>query len=241
MSGESFLDNPVIILSLIAIAVVAVVVSALKKNKFKDFKYRPFKKTVRDGLKEKVDLHGQDFPFFSSPGLYIGMKKIAIPEKYFYAKGKFSTALSDGKDIKVCDAENDVGYNLLIVRSSSNNFIFRLLGLKKKYFILKTHEKDKSLITYDNIKKWFFLPINSDLVSYADIWMNTSDAVEYVNDISAIRLVEECMTHIENLPDKIVHLEMEQAKNERSSRVYNDLEKSKYDDIRKASGTTINK
>lgn len=240
--ATSIFDNPIVV-ALILLGVIGFIISMLYKKKmgtgtFKDFKPQKFSATTINELKEKIDTQGTRY----KGELYVGLKRICKIDKYYVGKGKFALAVFNPKDksITVQDQEKDIEYELMFLRGRSNNIIYRILGLKKVYYLLK-YKGDKLADTmrFDEINKKIFLPHSTDLTSYGDVWVNSADSIEYINDISMKRANEEIMMHLENMPDRVVHLEIEQAKRERISKIITDLEKSKWEERKDAGDTTI--
>lgn len=215
--------------------VMIVIISLILRNKqglFKTFIPRLFSETVYDEMKKKIKLHGVKV----KGKLYIGFQKIALVERYMNTTGKMAGFLWDEKTREMIEEDKTTNYKFLILRCKSNNLLFRLFGLKKMYFILRN---EKENITIDEKESKIFLPSGTDLKSYGNVWHNSEIAMEYVNDISIKRMNEQIMTHVENAPDRIVHLEMQLAKNERLARTLSDIEKGRYEKTKTADETVI--
>ena len=240
--ATSIFDNPIVV-ALILIGVIGFVVSMLYKkkmgsiDKFKEFEPKKFSAMTIKDMKEKIDNQGTKYKGL----LYIGLKKICKIDKYYIGKGKFALSVYDPKTkaFTVQNPEKDTEYELMFLRARSNNILFRLLGLRKIYYLLNYKEKDVKTMKFDEIGKKIFLPHSTDLTSYGDVWINSADSIEYINNISMKRTNEEIMMHLENMPDRVVHLEIEQAKRERISKIITDLEKSKWEERKSADDTTI--
>lgn len=239
--ATSIFDNPIVV-ALIFLGVIGFVVSMLYKrkmstDKFKDFEPKKFSAmTIRD-MKDKINTQGTKY----KGHLYIGLKKICRIDMYYIGKGKFALSVYDPKTkaFSVQDTKSDTEYQLMFLRAKSTNIIYRLLGFRKVYYLLNYKEKDVQTMKFDEIGKKIFLPHSTDLTSYGDVWVNSADSIEYINNISMKRTNEEIMMHLENMPDRVVHLEIEQAKRERISKIITDLEKSKWEDRKDAGDTTI--
>ncbi len=235
-------DNPIYAFIAIPIAITIILLILFRGKlkhgiSFKDFKSRGLAETFMEELKSKVDLTGI---VVKKATLFMGFRQIGRIERYKIVKGKFSKAYFDDKTKSVAvDPEGDTEYDLMIMRSKNNFFIYRWLGMKKHYFIFKYHENEKKIVEFDPLTNRFFININMDLVTYGNVWTNSEESIEYLNNISQKRMNEETMMHLENLPDKIVHLELEQAKKERTGRLFTDLERSKYEERKTADDTVI--
>lgn len=239
--ATSIFDNPIIV-ALIFLGVIGFVVSMLYKkkmstDKFKEFEPQKFSATTIRDMKQKIDNQGTKY----KAHLYVGLKKICKIDKYYIGKGKFALSIYDPKtkSFAVQDKEKDTEYELMFLRAKSNNIIFRLLGFRKVYYLLNYKEKDVKTMKFDEINNRIYLPHSTDLTSYGDVWVNSADSIEYINNISMKRTNEEIMMHLENMPDRVVHLEIEQAKRERISKIITDLEKSKWEERKDAGDTTV--
>ena len=239
--ATSIFDNPIVV-ALILLGVIGFVVSMLYKRKmstdnFQDFKPQKFSATTIRDMKEKIENQGTKY----KGQLYVGLKKICRIDKYYIGKGKFALSIYDPKtkSFAVEGKDKDTEYELMFLRAKSNNIIYRLLGFRKVYYLLNFKEKDVKTMKFDEINKRIYLPHSTDLTSYGDVWVNSADSIEYINNISMKRTNEEIMMHLENMPDRVVHLEIEQAKRERISKIITDLEKGKWEDRKDAGDTTI--
>lgn len=237
-----FLDNPFfvggILIGFFLFIVLLAIIKKKGKGDYKKFVPKPFRETINEELKDKFQLMGIDF---KGGKLHVGVNKIGDIRKYFYARGKLSNAIFDEKSKKFfVDEKDDITYYLIFIKCKSKNFLFRLLRIKNIYYILRTKDdKEKDIIQVDHLNKRIFLPPNIDLVSYGGVWHNSLQSIEYVNDISVKKMLQEVMTHLESTPDKVAHMEQEQAKMERTARVYSDYERFKWEDKKKSGDTTI--
>ena len=239
--ATSFFDNPIVV-GLILLGVIGFVVGSLYKRKtgtenFKDFVPRKFSESNIKDMKDKIDNQGTKY----KGQLYIGLKKICKIDKYYIGKGKFALSVYDPKtkSFTVQGKEKETQYELMFLRAKSTNILFRLFGIRKVYYLLNYKEKDVKTMKFDEINNKIFLPYSTDLTSYADIWVNSADSIEYINNISMKRTNEDIMMLLENMPDRVVHLEIEQAKRERISKIITDLEKGKWEERKDAGDTTI--
>jgi hypothetical protein len=232
------------LLIIIGIIVVALII-IIRRNKdqgLKEFKPQPLKKTLDDEIKAKTNLLGRDF----KGKVYIGFDKKADIDKYYYIRGFFDLVKMDYKTREVVLGKKDdrVLYDLIVMRALSASFIKRILGLGKFYLVLKMKDQNKEgkeriVVRFDAVNKAVFLDIGTDLTSYGKIWTNCFEGIEYLQDVSIKRLLEQTQMHLENIPDKNAHIEMLQATKERSKRVDAEIEKGKYQDRKEASDTTI--
>lgn len=207
-----------------------------KKDSYKDFQFQSFEKTIKNGFKSKIDNQGIPINGY----LYIGHHLIRFVDRYLFIKGNMAQMLLDlKKNIMQSDEKSkDQKYEFLILRMKNKNIIYRFLGIFKQYVVIDVYFDKKRILRSDMEHGRFFLPENIDLTSYGNVWVTSDAGMEYINDISIKRMNEQIMMNLENMPDKVVHLELEQAKKERINRTITELEKSKYDDLKKAGDTT---
>jgi len=245
---------PIIMVFAIIIFIAIIILKKHKKNEitFKEFKPRPLKKTLDEDLKGKMKLFGI---YCRKGSLFIGFNKIANFDKYFNIRGWFELMTWDpkGKEFTLPDKpikstdknqkiqqKDDLKYDLLCIQAKNKFFLLRWLGICKFFLILKMRDDNEvPCLRFDPINSSIILNTGTDLTSWGKIWSNSMDAIEYLNDISIKRLNEQAQMHMENMPDKVVHLEMEQAKKERSNKIFVEQEKSKYKERESAGDTTI--
>ena len=234
---ETLLDNPIVVI-LIVIGVIAFGISIILKKKklpkFEEFKPTQFRDTVYDDLMEKVKNQGLRI---KKGKLIIGVNKIADIHKWIRVHGHFTSYFYDEKtkQHKIDESAKPVKYDMLVFLCHSKRLLFRIFRVKEYFFLLKK----KSFLKFDELSNSFILEEGTDLISYGNIWVNSQDSIEYLHDISIKRLNIALMTALENYPNKIVHLEMQQAKKERLYREMMETDKSKYDAMKKDEGTVI--
>jgi len=217
--------------------------SRRQKNKegvtFKDFKPQPLRKTLDEELSGKMKMLGRDF----NGKLFVSFYRIGKVSKYFKIKGHFDIVNWDRKDKQFIIDEKSKElnkYDLLVLHMKSNNFFLWLFGLGKYFMVIKyKDDKGNYTVKLDPQNKSIILNDNMDLTSYGKIWTNCMEAIEYLNDISIKRLNEQTQMHLENNPDKVIHLEMEMAKKERSLKATAEAEKSKYKERESAGDTQL--
>lgn len=203
---------------------------------FKPFVPIKLKDTLSKRLKDKMRLYGHVF----NGEMYISYTRIGRIGKYIKAKGKNNYEIFDpiSKEIKV-DNENSTDYDILICEKVHDFILFRILGIFREFVILERQKDGKEMYKMDMINRRIFIFDGTDLTSYGNVWTNTDSGIEYLNNISTVRTLEQIKTHLENLPDKYSHLEMEQAKRERLKKIETELEKGKYKERETAGDTTI--
>lgn len=234
--AESYLDNPIVV-GLILVGMLAIIVYAIfgkRIEKIKDLKIQKTEETIEKDFKEKIKKMGHKIKHGK---LILGVNNIAKLDRWLRIQGKFDEYFladkTQGYQINE-DAER-VPYDLLIFLAKNKFFLFRWLGIKKYFFLIQAN----SLLRFDEVTNSFILKENTDLVLYADVWVNSQSSIEYIHDISIKRMNIELMTALENYPNKVVHLEMAQAKKERTYREMMETDKARYDAIKKAEDTVI--
>ncbi len=234
--AESILNNPIVAVVVVVIVIAFVISIIFKKKKpgFKEFKPVQFKDTVYQELMEKVKNQGLKM---KKGKLIIGVNKIADIHKWIRVQGHFTSYFYDQKtkNLQVDEKAEPVKYDMMIFICKSKRLLFRILGLKKYFFLLKK----ESFLKFDELSNSFILEEGTDLVSYGNIWINSQDSIEYLHDISIKKMNIELMCALENYPNKIVHLEMAQAKKERLYKEMVETDKSRYDATKKGEDTVI--
>jgi hypothetical protein len=200
---------------------------------WKDFKMQTFEQTVKKELNLKFDTHGKKI----KGRLYSGFYKIGKINKYFYGKGQFTKSKFniDTKQITTEPNADPILYNFLFIRTHKG-----LFGIRKGYYIIdRSKEKEKEIVNFDEKKNNIYLGDNIDIHIYGGVWIFSEKAVEYINDISHKRMYEQTMMHLENLPDKVAHLEMQQAKRERSERISAEIERQRWEGKKSGDDTVM--
>lgn len=228
--------NPIVIVCVILSGVV-IFLLINKKDSWKDFKPQEFDKTLKDNLNEKLKTYGKPI----KGDLFVGYYKIAKLRKYMIVKGKFLEQIynQSSKELVIPKDPNKIDYDFLILETKRKGIIQALFG-KSVHYILDLYNKDgKKIIDFGKEKNNVIIPENLPYEIYGKIWIISDLAIEYLNDISMKRMNEQTMMHLENLPDKVAHLEMQQAKRERSERIFAEMERAKWEKRKDASDTTV--
>ncbi len=167
-------------------------------------------------------------------------------DRYYKTKGAFPIfeynpdtkdfiAITD-KDDKVKTTESE----FIIFRLKARFFMWRWLGFKKSYMIIRTKDEDgKEIMKFDDSMKRFLLPDGIDFFMYGNIWTESMNARDYLNNISMLFEIQQQQTHLVNTPDRFIHLEKEQIKRENLLKTTAEIDKRKYEDIKKAEDEVI--
>lgn len=208
-----------------------------RTEKFEEFKPQPLQKTTRNGLKKYFSVQGIDM---KKGKLYKGFHKIADINRYFNAKGKIDIFIFDERNKKISVSDEKMDYDLLFLETHNPFFLFKLLSLKRNYFILRyKNANGEKVLRFNTTEETVIVEPDSHIFPYADIYTNCYAGIETVNDISMTRLNEQLQMHLENNPDKYVHLEMQQAKLERKVRIAGESERLKFKDKEEAGDTSL--
>lgn len=212
----------------------------LSKNKLK-LKWKPsqLRDTVYEEFKKKLSTIGIKL---KKGELYIAFNKVASIDRYLVVEAKLTSIFVNAKTMDEFENEEDLKNvtsdekeKLLIVRARSKSILLRLLGLRKYYFIL--HMADG--IKLDPTNGRIFLPVGTDFQSYGNIWINHDASIEYINDISIKRQMEQQRSELENMPQRVVLLNVDQAMKERTIQAMAATERLRYDEIKKAQDTGV--
>jgi hypothetical protein len=98
--------------------------------------------------------------------------------------------------------------------------------------------KDK-LFRFDPLLNAVVIQGQVDFTSYGRIWCIDESGTEYLNNVSIKRMIEQVNMWLENAPDRIIHLDSQQSKVERTNKTIADLEKQKYDSRKDIGETTV--
>lgn len=244
--AEPFLNNIQILMIGGGMAMFIAIFIILKKSTKTSFKeYVPilFRDTVTKELNNKLKLYGKKI---KKGKIIIGFDVIGHIDRYYPTKGILPIAIFDEKqeDFKfMVDKDNKpkvVEYDFTIFRLKNKLFLLRWLGLKKYYMIVRNKdEDDKTIIRFDSKTNRFFFPKGIELDSYGNVWNESPLAKEYLNNISFLDMLQQMQTHLQNIPNRTVHLEVEQAKRERLYKTLADIEKGKYDRMKTGDETVV--
>lgn len=240
---------------LIALVFLIRILYSRKKEKgFKDFEIPELKDITKEYLDKYFDLIGIKT---KNGKIYRSYQKIADVKKYVAAQGIFDIQYYDPQTKELVTAEHkggikkvtkeslekqeeDIKYDLIFVQAHNKFFLWRILGLKPVYFIFRWENKDgKIQLNFNPVNESIILDSKTDLTMYGDAWINCEEGIEYINNISMIKLNERLMALLNSTPDKFTHLEMETAKLKTKLKLQADTEKAKYKEKEEAGDTTI--
>jgi len=211
-----------------------------KEDKIEKFIESPLKETFYDALKEKVNWFGvemnkfklvRDFQIVGHPRKYM-IIDIEVPK---YTLDNKSNAVKTIKVVKDKPETHPVKTRLMILLSGNKNIILRFLHLKDKFFIFELKSGYDELIKIEAEKRVLTIQGKIDLDSFGNVWIMSISGWEYLSNISIKKALEQDLMHSENMADRVVHYDIQQAKLERRDRINTELEKQKYEE-RKASG-----
>ncbi len=244
--AEPLMDTTMMVMIGGTVAIIVVIYFLVTKRtgkKFKDFVPDLFGDTVNKELKNRMNLHGKKI---KKGKLLQGFQTLGNIDKYYSTKGDMPVAYydQDTQDYKqVLDKEGNeqiIEYDFSVFRIKSKVLLFRWLGLKKSYMIMRNaDDESKSLISIDHKTGRIFVPKNVEFDSYGNVWNECQTAKDYLNNISFMEMMQQMQTHLQNIPNRTVHLEVEQAKKERLYERLAQIEKSKYDQMKRGDETVI--
>lgn len=227
-----------------------------KGFKFKEFEIPELKDITKEGLKRKFDLFG--IVSKKNGKIYRSIQEIAQIKRYFEAEGSFDIIYYDVQNKEILSASlnavvknnkepnkseekiEEIKYNLFFVEAHNKFFLFKWFGINPSYFILKSYDdENRPTLQFNPQTESLILNARADLTSYADVWSNCDTGIQYINDISMIRLNERLQALLDSAPDKYTHLEMETAKLKTRVQMMSEAERRKYKDKEEAGDTTI--
>lgn len=248
MADPAFSTSQILILGIAAALMVAGILLLLKyfgkgKKSYKEFVPVLFEETVNKELNKKVNLHGKKM---KNGKIIIGFDVLAHIDKYYKTKGDMPLAIYDeaAKDFKLVVDKDDnpekIEYDFTIFRLKNKLFLYRWLGIKKMYLMMRnTDEENNVLVRFDEKTNRVFFPKAVEFDSYGNIWHESQVAKEYLNNISFLEMLQQMQTHLQNIPNRTVHLEVEQAKKERLCQTIADIERGKYDNMKRGDETVV--
>jgi hypothetical protein len=236
MAGADIFDNPMVSVAVVA-AVIGVIIYFLffknKKDKA-DFVPQRFEKTVYSEAAKIMKMSGTKI---RGGRLCKGYHQIGGSiEAYAEVKGANAVMRHDTKLNRYLEDKTakPVPYHQLILVSKSRDFLKKLLGVGKEYFVL-----EPGSVEYNYATKTWTLPDTAEVKPFGNVWTNSAAGMEWISDISLKRTFENTLTHVENFPDKVSHLELAHAKFSSRVRTVAAAEKSKYDAGKNAEDTEI--
>ncbi len=225
-----------IILIVIALFLVPIILLIMKK-KSSSFKINmiPVEKTFTNELDAKFKLIGNKL---KSGKVIKDFRNVGKIDKYMKTKMFFPDI--EKKDDGFHPIENKEGetqgqeVDLAIFKLKNNLFLWRWLGVKKNYLIVREKdEKGTDNLKFDDRFNRVQLPEKMDIYLYGNIWTDSLEARQYLNSISQIFEMQQERTLSQNTANRVSALEIEHAQKERLAKVFAEIEKGKYEEIKK--------
>jgi hypothetical protein len=243
-TASGLYSDPLFIVFLCAIVFIALYLmlgkGVLKKKEYKT----PLLPILNEKtMKKRMGIQGVKISGFMRPAfLHIGFHKIASIDRYQLIRGLFDEMSWDAKnsELKFSGKSEKEPYDLIFIRAKCKSLFWRMLGMKKEFYILSHKSGDgESVINIDHLKRRIFVPEQSDLRSYGGMWVNSNSSLHYIQDMSLGRMLESAQAEWEAFPLKMSILEFAQAKKERFSRTEAQSQKNRYEDRKDVGDTTI--
>ncbi len=232
---------------LAGVIVVAIVVGGFifkkKGTKFKEFVPIPVEKIYTSSLDKKLKGFGHKL---KKGKIVLGYQHKFHIDRFMTIRSKFPMFEYDPneKDHKpILDKEGEVITNqadFIIFRLKAKFFLWRWFGIKKSYMIIREKDEDgKPILKFDDSMKRFILPQNIDFFMYGNIWTESIHARDYLNNVSMLFELQAQQTHLVNTPDRFIHLEKEQIKRENLLKTTAEIDRKKYEEIKRAEDEVI--
>lgn len=202
------------IYALMAVAVVLCIGGYFLFSRRKPANFKPvdFKRATIADLKEAVTMLGistsnlLDYLFGGGGQLLLGYNKVAEVDRAYELEGEFGTQKWDGKTRAWVWGESKK-HHLIVLRARNKSFLWRYLGMKKRFFILD----GQRLITCDLFThRWSVRPTELFL-PYGDVFVQSDAGMEFVDELSIKRSKESTMMALENYGPRIVFLSAQVA------------------------------
>lgn len=209
-----FIQSPIgiIVIALSSIVLIYYILTRFfKKKDWDKFEIETFEDVVLKDLDDKFKVKGiktnsalvQGFDFWGSVDRWI--RETGKHEVLTYDPKRQDYVIDDSKKMEFQE------YDLYIFRIWKTNFLFKLLGIGKKKYVIVDKKHIANIDTKKpNYHQWN-IGNNVQLFRWAGIFVTSSIGEDYVSDISIKRSHENTMTFMMNYARKIIYLEMKHA------------------------------
>ncbi len=240
----------ILIIAVIITAIVAPIIAVLfkvKKKGWTAFIPRPVEKIYTLGLDEKIKIQGKKLRGARIVHGWDNRNKI---DKFYVTKGKmpqfeYDERTKDFELIQKTKAEQEkdkngddfksVEFDFTVFRLKNLFFLWRWFGFKKRYMIVRNKDDTgKNLIKQDHRFNRFFLPDNTDFDVYANVYTESPESRNYLYVMGQLYELQQAQTIAVNTADRYIHLEEESAKKKALLTTMADIDKKKYEEIKKA-------
>jgi len=244
VQSSGLYSDPLFIVFICAIVFIVFYIMLSKGVlKKKEYKTTPLPDLNEKTMKKRMGIQGIALSAFMRPAfLHIGFHKIASIDRYQLVRGIFNAVMWDSKnsEFKFSEKQNKEPYDLIFIRAKSKSLFWRMLGMKKEFYILTHKQADgESIINVDHIKRRIFVPEQSDLRSYGGMWINSTSGLNYIQDMSMGRMLESAQAEWEAFPLKLAALELATSRRERLLKTEAATEKNKYEQRKDVGDSTI--
>jgi hypothetical protein len=232
-------SDPLFLIFVCAIIFVVIYLAVGKGRFKKEYKTKPLAELNEHELKKRIGIQGIKINRFLKPAfLHIGFHKIASIDKYLIIQGMFEPLIWDSKngEFKQSKEEKKVPYKLIMVRAKNKSLFWRMLGMKKEYYILNF---ENERIDIDHNQRRIFLPDKTDIRSYGGVWVNSNSSLSYIEDMSLGRMLASAQAEWESFPTRLIFLEMQTARRTQLTKTESTAEKNKYENRKDVGDTTV--
>lgn len=193
-----------IILLIAVIGVIAYYIIPQIPRRDKEFEIEDFRESVFIYCKNIMDTFG----IKSDSTLVKGIEPQGKLSKWYRYIGKFPK-YEYNKRSKQLEPKKDVftDMDFMIFQIGKKGFFDFIFGTSIKFVVI-----DKDFLSYDGMNKTFSIDEKISLVPYANTFIASSKAVDFLNNVSFQRSQEELLTYAQNYARKTAWLELAHAK-----------------------------
>lgn len=204
----------IVLIGLILVGAYYVITRYMGGKEEDKFEIETFEDVVLKDLDEKMKVRGVK----TNCALVQGFDFMGHVDRWMREKGKHEKLIYDdkqGKFIEQADPKKREfkDYDIYIFRIWNTNFLFKLLGLGNKKYVIVEKKHILNLDTKKtNLHQWNLVS-NIQMIRWGGVFISSSMSEDYISDISIKRSHENTMTFMMNYARKIIYLEMKHSQN----------------------------
>ncbi|MCK5613877.1 hypothetical protein KAR91_69080 [Candidatus Pacearchaeota archaeon] len=248
-----------LIIAVIITAIIAPFIALMfkkKSDKWMPFIARPIEKIYTNGLDDKIKIQGKKLKgarivhgwdnrnridkFYTTKGKMPQFDYDDTTKEYTLIKKKKDPKNKKGDNKKKDDEFQSIEFDFTVFRLKNKSLLWRLFGFKKSYMIIRNKDDNgKKIIKKDDRFNRFFLPDHIDFDVYANVYTESPEARNYLYVMGQLYELQQAQTIVVNTADRYIHLEEENAKRKAILTTTAQIDKNKYEEIKKAEDEVI--
>lgn len=203
----------IFLIGLVGFGVYYLVTRYFWKKEDDIFQVQTFQECVLENLDEKFKLKGincrsalvQGFDFLGDVDKWIREKGQKIEQVWDEKRKEFVRP-------KPTDKPKILKWDLYCFRIWNTNFLFKLLGIGKKRYVVVDSDHMANIDTQKvGFRQWNVKP-QVMFYRWGGAFVTSKAGEEYISDISVLRSHENTMTYLQEFTKKATYLEVQQAK-----------------------------